>query len=374
MKLTVPIKLVVTPAQREALLATLRRCNAAACWLGEKAFADRQASRQRLHTDYYAELRTKFELSSQMACRVIAKVIGAYRRDRSIQPRFRELGAVAYDARILSFAKDLSSVSLLALESRLKKLPVRMGDHQRTMLAGKRGESDLVFRKGKFYLYVTVDVPAAALSAPTAWLGVDLGIVNLATDNDGERFVGAQVQTVRERYAKLRRSLQRAQTKSAKRHLRKVSGREARFRSIENHRISKHLVSKAQGTGRGIALEDLKGIRDRVTVWGKQRARLHGWAFSQLRSFVAYKAERAGIPVVLVDPRNTSRTCPCCAHVAKENRKTQAGFLCVRCGRSGHADHVAAINIAARAAVNRPIVSGVEVVVSHGVQEQSPVL
>jgi putative transposase len=124
-----------------------------------------------------------------------------------------------------------------------------------------------------------------------------------------------------------------------------------------NHRISKQLVAKAKDTNRAIALEDLQGIRSRITVRRSQRATLHSWAFYQLRTFVEYKARRVGIPVILVDPRNTSRTCPVCGHVDKANRPNQSTFSCVFCGFAGLADHIAAINIGRRDVVNQPIVA-----------------
>ncbi len=123
-----------------------------------------------------------------------------------------------------------------------------------------------------------------------------------------------------------------------------------------NHCISKQLVASAQGTGRGIALEDLTGIRRRVSVPRRQRATLHSWAFHQLRAFLEYKARRAGVLVVAVDPRNTSRTCPTCGHIDKQNRISQAVFCCTRCGHAGPADHLAAETIR-RAAVTRPHVA-----------------
>jgi hypothetical protein len=86
-----------------------------------------------------------------------------------------------------------------------------------------------------------------------------------------------------------------------------------------------------------------------------------GFPIAPLRQFIEYKAALAGVPVVAVDPRNTSRTCPCCGHADKANRKTQDQFLCMDCGYSGLADHIAAWNIARRAAVNPPYVSGVDV-------------
>jgi putative transposase len=74
-----------------------------------------------------------------------------------------------------------------------------------------------------------------------------------------------------------------------------------------------------------------------------------GWSFFQLRSFVEYKAQLVGVPIVLVDPRNTSRTCNVCGHCEKANRKSQAEFLCKHCGHSANADLNAARNIRDRA-------------------------
>ncbi|MBU0492431.1 MAG: transposase, partial [Chloroflexi bacterium] len=119
----------------------------------------------------------------------------------------------------------------------------------------------------------------------------------------------------------------------------------------------KQLVARAERTGRGIALEDLTGIRERVRANKAHRSQLHSWSFYDLRTKVEYKARRAGVLVVLVDPAYTSRTCPACGSVDSRNRPNQATFSCVSCGYSGFADHVAAGNIARRAAVNQPHVS-----------------
>jgi hypothetical protein len=49
-----------------------------------------------------------------------------------------------------------------------------------------------------------------------------------------------------------------------------------------------------------------KEVGVRATVWSGQRERLGKWAFGQLRGFVQYKAKLVGIPVLFVDPRDTS--------------------------------------------------------------------
>jgi IS605 OrfB family transposase len=196
-------------------------------------------------------------------------------------------------------------------------------------------------------------VAAAAPVANADWLGVDLGLVNLAVDSDGTVYSGAQVRALRRRHARLRTKLQAKGTRGAKRRLRARRRKESRFATHVNHTLSKRLVAQAQGTQRGIALEDLTGIRARITARKAQRRDLHSWAFYQLRQFVSYKAIRAGVRLVLVDPRNTSRTCPACGYCSKDNRKSQSKFLCVNCGLAGLADHIAAENIR-RAAVNQP--------------------
>ncbi len=103
-------------------------------------------------------------------------------------------------------------------------------------------------------------------------------------------------------------------------------------------------MTEAERTSRGIALEDLTGIRERAVT-------LSSWAFAQLGSFIGYKALRAGVPAVYVDPAWTSRTCADCGHADKRDRVWQARFTCRGCGVVAHADRNASRNIAARGQV-----------------------
>src|SRR5262249_43052227 len=171
---------------------------------------------------------------------------------------------------------------------------------------------------------------------------------------------------VRNRYHLRRQRLQKCGTRNAKRRIRRMGRREARFQHLTNHCISKKLVQKALVARKALALEDLRGIRERTTVRRANRYERHSWAFFQLRQDITYKAAWAGVSIVLVDPRNTSRTCPRCGYCSKDNRKSQAVFACrnpaTPCDFAGHADHVGAINISRRAenqwaAVNRPMTS-----------------
>ena len=351
------LKLAPTTEQHQALLETMHAFNEAASYVASVAFAEKTANKFELQKLVYGELRTTHKLPSQLAIRCISKASEAYKRDKSIQPTFRPEGAIVYDERVMSF-KGLTTVSLLTLAGRVL-VPFLIGKYQASRLDAIKGQADLLYRNGIFYLAVTLDVPEPVPGEPQGTLGVDLGIVNLATDSTGESFSGEAVERNRKRHHALRQRLQKRGTKSAKRHLKKLSGKEARFKKNTNHVISKRIVQKAKTTGQGIAIEDLRHIRTRTEARLKksQRSKHSSWSFGQLRQFLSYKAAQAFVPLYTVDPRNTSRTCHVCGHCAKENRKSQASFCCVNCGYTDNADRNAAINIS-RVAVKQPIVVG----------------
>jgi len=322
-------------------------------------------------------VRHQFGLSAQLTIRAIAKVAEAYKRDPTTLPHFRPQGAVVYDERILSFAPTWETASILTLAGRIR-VPLHVCAYHADILhpATVRGQADLILQQGRWYLLLVITVPEPVCAGGDRFLGVDLGIVNLATDSDGTVYSGAGVERTRRILGHRRRNLQRKGTKAAKRKLRQLSGQQARFQRDTNHVISKRIVQTAKDTGCGIALEQLTGIRNRTTVKRPQRARHANWAFFQLKSFLIYKAGLAGVAVQHVDPRNTSRQCQRCGHIAKANRQTQSQFLCVQCGFAALADHNAAVNIrqralAARAAVMRPLVSVPADTVSGGDQGQA---
>lgn len=353
---TIMVKLNPSEEQHTVLVKTMSKFNEACNHIAAIAFEHKCANKINLQKIVYYDVRKQFGLSAQMTIRAIAKVVEAYKRDKSTKPSFRLDGAVVYDQRILSW-RGLEAVSILTIEGR-EIIPVRIGEYQTARMDRVRGQVDLIIRNGIFYLAVVVDVPEETPFDPVGTLGVDLGIVNLATDSDGNVFSGKKVDDTRKRYATLRAGLQSTGTKSAKRHLKKLSGKEQRFHKDVNHCISKTIVTKAKDTLRTIVLENLKGIRNGISVRKAQRSRHHSWGFYQLRQFIEYKSAVAGVPVEFVDPRNTSRTCPSCGCIDKKNRSNRDTFKCIKCGLAGPADYVAAINIAARAIVNTPIVSG----------------
>lgn len=353
MKLTAVVKLLPTDDQCRALLATLERANAACNWISGQAWEAETFSRVPLHHLTYHAIRERFELTAQVAVRCIGKVSDAYKLDKRTRRTFRPHGAIAYDDRVLNWRIAAKQVSIWTLGGRIA-VPFTAGPSHLELLKFQRGESDLVYRSGKFYLYTTCDLPDETPIDPEGFLGADMGVTNILTDSDDTVYSARHLLNVRHRHRRLRRKLQSKGTKSAKRRLKRLSGQERRFANDVNHCISKQLVQKAKDTHRGIALEDLKGIRERVTVQRRRRDQLHSWAFAQLRAHITYKAQRAGVPVVFVDARYTSQQCSSCGHTSRSNRPNQATFRCTSCGHVSHADVNAALNIGRRAAVNPP--------------------
>jgi putative transposase len=358
MRLTIQLKLKPTPAQADALRRTLETANAACDYISQVAFSTQTFRQFPIHRLTYQAVRETFGLAAQLTVRCIAKVADAYKLDRKVQRSFSPHGAIAYDDRILAYTKANTAVSIWTLAGR-QEIPFVCGERQKVLLISRRGETDLAFVRGEWYLFATCEVETPEPIDLDGVLGIDLGVTNIATDSDGETHAGTAIKNVRYRHRRLRNKLQKKGTKSSRRRLSRLAGQERRFAKDVNHVLSKRIVAKAECTKRAIALEDLTHIRTRIKARRSQRATLHSWAFAQLRAFIVYKAALVGVRVHFVDPRNTSRTCPACGHIAKANRQSQASFKCVSCGCAGHADTIAAENIRVlgRALVSAPYVS-----------------
>lgn len=368
MKLTLQLQLLPDEAQVVDLRRTVERFNAAANWLAGLAFKAQTASKYELQKRHYYELRERFDLPADMTIRVIAQVCEAYKRDKTKKPTFRKHAAVPYSHGKNYGFKGVDRVSISVVPSGRAIVPFVLGKYQKERFGFAKGQADLVLREdGKWFFLVTVDLPGDPEIAATEFIGVDLGIEQIAVTSDGDAYEDKQVQDARRKLAERRKKLGRAaggrqrrgkRPRNIRRVIKRTKRREGRFRRDVNHVISKKIVQAAKRTGRGIGLEDLKYIRARVRLRRRQRDRFYGWAFGQLRTFIEYKGRLAGVPVVTVDARHTSQTCSECGHCERSNRKNQSQFICRRCGFAANADSNAALNIKARAEVNRPMVSG----------------
>jgi putative transposase len=355
-KLIAQVKLNPTRQQAKLLKQTLETANACCDAISELAFASQTFGQYAIQKAFYKQIRESNLLSSQVVILCMMKVADAYKLDNKVQRKFKPLGAIAFDDRILSWKTQKQTVNIWTVGGR-QLIPYVCGERQKKLLQSRQGQTDLVYRKGNFFLLAVCDVAEPTAQEVDDALGVDFGIVLIACDSDGKPFTGERVETKRLAYAKQRGDVHKVGTRQAHRKLKKMSGQQSRYQKNENHRISKEIVLKAKCTNRAIAIEDLEGIGKRTKVRKSQRARHANWSFSQLREFITYKAKREGIAVIIVDPRHTSRSCSACGHSEKANRKSQSEFVCKVCGHSENADYNSAKNIRHRALSMMPKIS-----------------
>lgn len=348
MKLTLQIKLLPTQEQFTFLKNTLIEANAACNEISETAFTKKLYNQYKLHHEVYHRVKKSFNLSAQMVVRCISKVADAYKLDKKVKREFRQLGAITYDSRILTYNKDL--ISLWTVGGRLK---VPFVCHNQKYIPYIKGEADLVFKKGKFYIFQTVEVPEEEVKDVEGFIGCDFGQTDICTLSDGTNFNSKQLKKIRKKYSKVRASVQSKGTKGSKKLLKRLSGRERRFVTISNHTISKQIVAKAKEENKGIAIEDLSRIRFTAKPKSKaQKTELNRWSFYQLRQFLTYKALLNGVKLSVIPPAYTSQTCSTCLYIGKRVSKK---FTCENCGNISDADHNAAKNISAwGCVVNQP--------------------
>jgi len=377
MKATIRLKLHMDPASEVALKETMRQftaCFNAVCRHGWEA-GERNGIR--LHHATYPDLRQRFDrlpsqlvVSSRMkAAETLKSVEERRKQGRKVSCPHSDLCPIRYDARSYWITLSSGSASLTTVCRRVS-VTFQVPTYCLPYADWKPCSADLCLHQGVFFLHVVVEASAPEPTCEGV-LGVDLGITEIAVDSDANSYSGETVKSVRRRVKRIRRLLQKRGTKSARRHLRKIARKQSRFVRDVNHVVSKSLVRSASHSHKALALEELTHIRDRAdTVSREMRWLLGNWAFLQLRQFIEYKAQAKGVPVLLVDPRNTSRTCSRCGYCDKANRRSQSKFQCLQCGLTLNADFNGALNVKTRAeneakvpapntpsSVRRPIVS-----------------
>ena len=217
---------------------------------------------------------------------------------------------------------------------------------------------------GKWYVSIQTEREIEQpLPTSTTAIGIDVGIARFATMSDGS-FIAPlnSFKKHQQRLAKYQRRMSRkvkfsSNWKKAKARVQQVHSDIANARKDYLHKTS----TTIRQNHALVCVEDLqvrnmskssKGNSEQHGKMVKQKSGLNrsildqGWG--EFRRQLTYKVSWSGGILLAVPPHNTSRTCPCCGHTAKENRQTQAKFLCVDCGYENNADVVAAINVLAR--------------------------
>ena len=316
----------------------------------------------KLHPFVYTSLR-RIGLPSQLAISCIKQACGMLKKAKS-QPFVKKVSVRYNTHRSFSFKNNI--LSLGTITGRIK-IPIKIPDYALKYFNEWEIRESLLTKnfKGDYYFTFTFLKEAPCLNSQNQVLGIDLGINNLAVTSDNQFFKSSKVKQIKRKFKFLRGKLQAKGTRSAKRLLKKLSGKEKRFMAWVNHNISKKIVSSF--TGNKIVMENLKGIRKirrgkRMNYW------ISNWSFFQLQSFIQYKAERRGVEVVRVKPNYTSQICSNCG---KLGSRSKGFFSCSHCGFSLSADLNASRNLASpmlekrQGAVSHPYISSDDVKASN---------
>lgn len=306
---------------------------------------EKSTNLKRLHSKYYFGLRRKYGLSSrgvQLAGMEAIHMVRKTRKSREKAPFFKKKFIVTGNLRI-----------------KKQRIRFMFGDRKeywckfrgQMIPEGELRESKIKFTNGNWYCFLAIKINEPRVKQYKRYLGVDLGIARIAVmcDSKGRNckfFSGEQVRFKRSHYYRLRKKSQPdIKRANVYKFLKRISKKESNWMTDTNHKVSRKIVYEAIEQRKGIALENLSGITQRLRFNKRTRRMVSSWPFRQLRTFIEYKAKRVGIPVILVDPRGTSKTCPKCLHATRSNRPKQALFRCVKCGYQSNADRVGAMNI-----------------------------
>lgn len=221
----------------------------------------------------------------------------------------------------------------------------------------------LCYKQKQLYLNLVVEkenpqINLGSINIKKNILGIDRGINNILVCSNNMFYNSKNLKEIKGKYQYLKKVLQKKGTKSAKRHLKKISRKETRFVSDTNHRLSKWITNS---DFKVFVLEDLKDMKHKKN--GRRfNKKLGSWSFRQFETFLKYKCEEKKKLVISINPKYTSQTCSKCNNIKKANRKGN-NFKCLKCGYELHADLNASKNIAelgksifSRLSANQPIV------------------
>jgi putative transposase len=353
---TVRLKLNPTSEQAVALHETISRFTASFNHVAAEGWRLRDGNAYTLHRLTYRNCKNAYpDLVSdlhvqarQKAAEAVRSTLALSKKGKKVSAPTRPRDSTACPPRFNRHTYRLNwetrSVRLSTTDGRIN-VPFKRPPYALYAVGAATATADLAYKKGRFYLHVVITLPDVSAEDTGTALGVDLGVTRPAVTSKGQFLGKKHWREVVKRHLRLRRVLQAKGSKSAKRRLRRLAGRDRRFRRDCDHVLSKRIVERVE-PGAVIVVENLTNIRRRVKARrGEAKRRLHSWSFAQLKGFLEYKAEAKGCRVVGVDPRHTSQRCNACGHIARGNRPSQASFCCRECSHRGNADLNAARNI-----------------------------
>lgn len=355
--LTVSCKLEVLPHQVEKVEAVLQGF-ASCCEYINRNTPEKLTNQIAVQALIYKAARNDCGLPAQLTIHAIRRVCANRKTAKLKGYKVKKFAPTSanYDSRIFTFIEEDWTVTLTMLKGR-QRFKLLIGNYQRSLLKGQSPKAAVLVKRqdGSYYLQIQIGSEPPSLQQSDDVLGIDLGRTDIAVTSTGEKFSGKQVTQIRDKYSRVRASLQQKAskgTRSSRRRcrqlLKRLGGRERRFQTWLNHTISYQLLWQAKNSSQAISLEDLTGIRERTNELPRtkeERRRSNSWAFFQLRMFLLYKGIKFGVEVHLVDPRYTSKTCHVC-NVLGNRQGKKFSCLNVPCGWKGDADENGAKNIA----------------------------
>jgi len=365
---TVKLKLEIDPS---IILPTVEKYTKAFNYVCDVGWEDNDMNSVSLHHKTYKTVREY--LPAQLSCSSRIKAAEALKpcldkrlKNKKVTKPHSQQCSIRYDDCSFNVWFDRDECSMSTISGRIKS-KFKVAECYREYLSWKRCNAELFIRNNSVFLNIVFKKVTDDFSIPEnpVIIGIDRGINQLAVCSNN-KFYTNNIRKVIRRNRRIRTKLQACGSKSAKRHLKKISVKENRFRRDMNHVISKQIVQNVPENSI-IVLEDLKHIRKAIKSNKTGRRELNNWSFYQLEQFLTYKAASKRILIDYVDPRYTSQKCSCCGHVDKKNRKYTCLFKCTKCGFTLDADLNASRNVEQNyrdsngypegLSVNQPIVS-----------------
>ena len=329
-------------------------------WIFDNNFNLKQFS---VHKEIYHKIRDTFSLKSQLTQNAIRDVIARYKAvETQLKSKGGQLEHLWYPLNFktpqltLTRDRDYSFLKTgqvsINTNNKREKVDITFKNREHFLEGHKLGEAKLITKNGKWFLYIsaTKEYPEFQKEKVQHVVGIDRGLRFLATTFDekgNSHFInGKEILSKRRHFKKLRQSLQKKNTKSAKRRIRKIGQRENRWMTDVNHQLSKTLVDY-YGPNTLFVLEDLTNVRFATEKHHKDsRYEAVSWAFYQFEQHLTYKARMNESEVLKVYAYYTSQRCPKCGTIDKKNRlNKEHAFCCKNCAYKSNDDRVAAINI-----------------------------
>ena len=353
---TCKVKLVILEDKKQDILETFRQYNYALNFAIEQAWKPERKiiNKFTLHKLTYYPLREKTSLPANFICAARNKACDAIRGNiikwhnhkKASKPVFKSFSAIQFDKRTLTIKNRNCTFS--TVNGRVKA-NYFLGNYQKQILDDPSYEfrtATMTYKNGNFFLNMTIVKPAP-IKKPETVMGIDLGVKNIAVTSTGKFFSSGLLNDSRRQFRDKRAKLQSKGTRSCKKVLQRISGRENRFSDWILHNISHQIINEAVSHKvEVIVFEKLTDIKENVKQWRKEeRAKVNLWAFSKLQQFVQYKALEVGIDTIFVEAKYTSQRCSKCGHTESSNR-SGFSFKCKHCGYSINSDYNASKNIA----------------------------